>query len=172
MKFKESITIAASAAATIAAVLAFLGPLTVNAVDEADPVITPTIHAPTLASGGGVFKLQTDQETYQAGDLLELKLQASNPTDQPVDATLFLRMTSTRPMSAMSRTLALPEQLWEEQYVVNLQPGEETRVVLKPNAKLPAGKMISITMSDQEQAIMSTHFGVQNRIDLQLINGS
>ena len=155
MKIHGALSVLAVAAATAAITLAVLLPGQVTAIDATEAV-QPTIAKPTLTSLGCTFSIATIEEAVKAGDTPTLKLTATNPTDQPVEATITATMTSKAPMSRMSRMMPLPRSLWNRECTIGLKAGETKTLTLSPDVKLPAGQVVSVHLSDKKQAVRLT----------------
>ena len=155
MKIHGALSVLAVAAATAAITLAVLLPGQVTAIDATEAV-QPTIAKPTLTSLGCTFSIATIEEAVKAGDTPTLELTATNPTDQPVEATITATMTSMAPMSRMSRMMPLPRSLWNRECTIGLKAGETKTLTLSPDVKLPAGQIISVQLTDKKQMVRLT----------------
>ena len=149
MKRNDITAILVVAAATMAFSLVTMGPDRVGAVDEAADV-TPVVVQPKLEADGCVFTVKTEKASYAAGEKPVLLVTATNPTDQPVDARVWLMVQSQSPSSPMSRVISIPEMLWSEECPIPLAAGETKTIRIETEAALPAGKTVSIAISNQE----------------------
>lgn len=162
MKLQDMLAVLAAAAATMAFTLVTFGPERVGATDQPEAV-TPTIVRPKLTVEGCVFTLKTDQPAYAPDETPTLLITAVNPTDRAVETAVWVNISASSPASRISRVMVLPKPLWSsEKCVVSLKPGETKTVTLATDAKLPAGQMISITLSDKDQAVIADLLSVQN----------
>jgi hypothetical protein len=161
MKVKDILAILGVAGATTAFVVGLLGPGRVVATGMMEG-IKPIVAQPKLTVDGCVFSLKTDKPAYRAGDEPTLQVEAVNPTDNPVETTVWISMSASSPPSPFARVLMLPKPLWTEKYLVRLRPGETQTVPLATKTKLPAGENISITMSDKNLAVLARAFSVRN----------
>jgi len=152
MKINGALSVLFVAAATATVTLAVLLPGRVTATNATEAV-QPTIAKPTLKSLGCTFSLAAIEEAIKAGDKPTLKLTATNPTDQPVEATVSLNMTSMAPMSRVSRMLPMPRSLWKRDCTIGLKAGETKTLTLSPGVKLPAGQVISVQLTDKKKAV-------------------
>ncbi|HUT12804.1 MAG TPA: hypothetical protein VMY42_20070 [Thermoguttaceae bacterium] len=155
MKVKDVLAVLGVAAATAAFVVVLLGPQRVDAVDEAQG-IQPRIAQPKLTIEGCEITLKTDKPVYQPGETVTVQIEATNPTDQPVETSVWVTLSATEPASEFSRKLVMPRPLWSGECKVVLAPGETKTFTRVAEAELPAGQSISISMSDQQTAAMIT----------------
>jgi hypothetical protein len=162
MKLKEILAILGVAAATTAFTVGLLGPGRVGATDKPEG-IKPTIAQPKLTTQECVFALKTDKPAYEAGEMPVLQIEATNPTDKPAEATVWISMSSSSPRLAVSRVMVLPKPLWTGKCLVDLKPGETKTVELATKTKLSAGESFTITMSDKDLTVLAQAFSVQGR---------
>ncbi len=149
MKLRNVLTVLGTAAATAAVTLALFTPWGGDA--QAGPAVQPVISQAQLASQGCTFTLKTDKTAYEAGQAPAVEVTASNPTDKPVTASVWVTVTSTSPTSPMSRMLPIPVVLWSHEYAFTLEP-DSTKALTAACAGLPAGGNVGITLSDQKNA--------------------
>ncbi|MHC4177659.1 MAG: hypothetical protein ACYSWU_09135 [Planctomycetota bacterium] len=161
MRVKHILAILGVAAATTAFTVGLLRPERVGATGKAEG-IKPTIVQPKLKVDGCVFALRTDKASYNVDDMPVLQIEANNPTDAPVEKTVWISMSASSPPSPLARVMILPKPLWVEKCLVSLKPGETKTVTLATKAKLPAGQSVSITMSEKDLTVLARAFGVQN----------
>jgi hypothetical protein len=157
MTLRNVLTMLATAAATAAVTLALLAPRGGNAQAGA---VKPVIARPQLTSQGCAFALTTDKAAYEAGESPVLEVTAANPTDKPVTASVWVTVTSTSPAARMSRMLTLPSALWSHEYAFTLEPGEKKTIPATCEAKLPEGAAVSITLGDQNSAVLAGLVGI------------
>ena len=155
MKIHDALSVLFVAAATAAITLAVLLPGRVTAIDATESV-QPTIARPTLTSLGCTFSVAAIEEAIKAGDKPTLKLTATNPTDEPVEATVTVTMTSMAPMSRMSRMMPMPRSLWNRECEIGLKAGETKTLTLSPGVELPAGQVVSVQLTDKKQMVRLT----------------
>ena len=120
------------------------------------------IAQPEFASQGCVFVLKTDKPIYEAGDSPAVEIAASNLTDKPVDAAVWINISASSPSSPMLCMMPIPRVLWSHECRVSLQPGETSTVSVASETKLPAGQNISITLSDNKAAVVAERFHARN----------
>jgi hypothetical protein len=156
MKIRNVLTALGAAAVTAALTLALLAPW---GDAQAGPAVRPFIAQPRLTSQGCTFALKTDKEAYEAGEAPGVEVAASNPTDKPVDASVWVSVTTRAPTNPMSRMLPMPLALWSHEYAFTLAPGE-TKSLKAACAGLPAGKNVSILLTDQKDAILAASLGI------------
>lgn len=149
-----------TAAVTTAFTVMLLAPSGVSAVDAVHR-IKPVIAQPQLTTQGCTFVLKTDKAEYDAGETPAVELKASNPTDKPVQATIWVNIAASAPVSPMARMLPVPKVLWSYQIVVSLNPGENRTVSSTSDTKLPAGQNIQFSMTDKARAVLATSFAVK-----------
>jgi len=154
MRVRNLTTIVASAAATMVLTLTLFGPDRVGADKQSD-VIPPEITHPTLTLDTCNVVLTTDRPQYKAGDVPKLTLQVINKTDKPLKQMVVLRLQASAPSSPLSRIAVLPEEVWKRDVLVDLAPGEKKTLDVDLDLKLPEGKSIAITMSDNETTTVS-----------------
>ena len=142
-------------------------PQTWRSMDEA--AISPrNVSGGRWSSGGDkavkrcLFALKTDKAGSEAGDRPSIEIAASNPTDKPADATVWISILATRPTSPLSRMLPTPRSLWSRPQAFRLKARETKTVTIVSEASLPGGEKISITMSDRNEAILARSLGVRN----------
>ncbi len=161
MRLQTVLAVLGSAGVTMAFTVMLLAPRGVGAVNGV-PSIKPEIAQPRLTSHGCLFALKTDKSGYEAGDRPSIEIVASNPTDKPVDAVVWINILATRPTSPLSRMLPTPRPLWSHSQAFSLKAGETKTVTIVSGASLPGGESISITMSDRKEAILARSLGVRN----------
>ena len=160
------------AVATVAFTLVSFGPGRVGATDEAAR-IKPTIARPELTVDGCVFTVKTDKEAYQPGESLTFRVEATNPTDRPVETSAFVGMTARSPALMVSRTLSppRPQALDQHECKVSLEPRETKTITVKSKVELQAGQMIQITLSDQkQQTVVANRLNVRGDVLQQVLN--
>ncbi|MHB1034391.1 MAG: hypothetical protein ACYC35_12530 [Pirellulales bacterium] len=154
MKLQDLMTVLGIAGVTAAFALVAFGPQGVGAVDGPTK-IKPIFTQPEFKSQECVFSLKTDKETYEAGQSPTFTVTVSNPTEKPAEATVWIVVSASAPMSRLARMLPIPESVWSHKLTVNLKPGETRKETIETKLSLPAGKDISITLSDKNQAVMA-----------------
>jgi hypothetical protein len=159
MKPQNLMTVLAAAAVTVAVTLG-LAALWDGGSVQAGPTVKPVITQPQFTSQGCTFVLKTDQPTYEAGQSPVIEVTATNPTDQPVEASVTVTVTSTSPQSRRSRMLTLPATLWSHKYDFSLKPGESKPLSATCAARLPAGQEVRIILGDNQAGIMATNTAV------------
>ena len=160
---KEILAVLGIAAATMAFTLILTVPAYVGAEDE-PPAVEPTIAQPTFTVDGCQFTLTTDKTAYSADEMPTLKITATNPTDEPVDVSVYATMTATTPASLVSRVMILPTALWQEGWSIRLEPGSTKTVELATETKLPAGSLVSISLGDKNQAVLLNQLSIQQAV--------
>lgn len=161
MKVKDILEILGVAAATTAFTVVLLGPGQLGAADKPQG-IKPRIAQPTLTTQGCVFALKTDKAAYKPGEMPVLHVEATNPTDQPVETAVWVSMSAASPPSLVARTLTPPKPFWTGKCVVKLEPGKTKTVTLPTDVKLPDGARISITISDKDLTVLAQAFSTPN----------
>jgi hypothetical protein len=153
MNVRDMMAVLGVAAATTALAVALTAPDQVDAVDEQEEVasITPLISQPTLKLGGLEIRLTMDKPNYRPGDKPVITIEASNPTDQRVETSVWMGMTSSSLSSRFSRAPMLPNYLWSKDIPLALEPGETRRSQFATDTELSAGTTVSVTMSDRDQ---------------------
>ena len=159
MILRNVLTVLGSAAATAALTLTLAVPR-VESVAEAGPAIKPVIARPQLTSQRCTFVLKTDKETYEAGESPVVEVTASNLTERRVQATVWVSLSATAPLSRLSRTLAMPRPLWTQDLAFDLGPGETKSMRATCKTPLPAGQDVRIVLSDKKDAVLATSVGV------------
>ena len=144
MKTNDLAIIGSVAMSTAALTVALFLPDSLNAGNDTAPA---QIVQPKFASNGVEFTLvPVENKTFKAGDEPEFLLKAVNTTAHNADATIQVAMSSTAPRSAMSRMVAMPQQLWQETSPVVLKPNETKVIALKSTAKLPENKTVTVVL--------------------------
>jgi hypothetical protein len=159
MKRQNILVMLGTAAVTAALTVMLLAP---RGVGAAVPKIKAVIAQPHFTSQGCVFALKTDKAEYGAGDCPVVEVKASNPSDKSVEATVWINISASAPMSPLSRMLPVPQMLWSQRCVVSLKPGETKTLKVTSEAKLPAGQNISFTISDKERAVLADNLDVKD----------
>ena len=157
MMLRNVLIMLGTAAATAALTLALSAPRGGDA--QAGPAVQPVIAQPQLTTQGCTFSLKTDKETYEAGESPVIEVAASNPTDKPVTASVWVTVTTRSPTSGRSRMLSIPLTLWSHEYAFDL-PADQTKTLTATCAALPAGQNVSIILTDQKDAILAGSVGV------------
>ena len=159
MRVRDILGVAAVAAVTVAFVLVTLGPERVGAGDQ--PLeIKPMIAQPKLSVDGCEFTLSTDKPAYKVGESPVLQVEATNPTDKPVETTVWVNVSSFSPGSPFSRAMPRPQSLWTRDCSVMLAAGETKTVTVPTEIKLAALQNVSLTLSDTQQTILAGVFSV------------
>ena len=161
MKLRNVLTMLGTAAATAVLTLALLAPRGDSA--QAGPAVQPVIAQPQLASHGCTFSLKTDKASYEAGEKPVVEVAASNPTDKPVTASVWVSVTATRPTTPMSRMLSIPRVLWTHEYAFTLE-ADGTKSLTADCEALPAGQNIAILLSDQQNSILAGGIGIPSPV--------
>lgn len=159
MRTKNLVAVASVALATaiITVVLGWSGTIEAGSGDT----LTPKIATPKLVSHGAEITMTVaDGHVFQAGEEPTFTLQAINTTDQPVTMRLAFAMTGTSPTSEMSRVLTLPTNLWQQQQDWVLQPKETKTTTIATQTKLPAGKVIMVSVRDLAPDTKETSPGI------------
>ena len=159
------------AAATMAFTLVLFAPVRVGAIDNPQG-IKPMIARPKLTVNGCVFTLKTDRPAYQPGETPVVQIEATNPTTEPVETTVWVNMSAVSLFSRVSRSLTSPAMqiLWSDEWAVGLKPGETKSIALATEVALPAGQLVSITISDQQQAVIANLLSMPNGVLTQSAN--
>ncbi len=160
MKTRDIVAVLGVAAATMAFTLVLCLPGQVGAVDEPEG-IKPQIAQPKLTVAGCEFTLTTDKPAYQPGEKPILKLTATNPTDQPAEATVHVSLDIRGIELMISRVARIPEPVWNGDWSVKLEPGETKEIELEPGAAIPAAGMVSVSLSNKDQTVMLKQMPVQ-----------
>ena len=160
MKLRNVLTVLGTAAVTAALTLMLFAPRGDSA--QAGPIVQPVIAQPQLTSQGCTFTLKTDKVNYEAGQSPKIEVKAINPTNHPINATVSVIVTATSPTSRMSRMLPIPTIVWSHEFAFNLAP-DETKSLNAGCAPLPAGGSVSITLSDQNTAVLAGQLGLPNQ---------
>jgi hypothetical protein len=157
MKLRTLMTVLGTAAATVAVTLSFAAVYGDNTA-QAAPTVKPLIAQSQFTSQGCTFTLKTDKPAYEQDTSPAIEVTATNPTKQPVKASVWVTVTSTSPMSRMSRMLPRPTTLWAHEYEFSLEPGQTKSLSATCTAKLPAGHEIRILLTDKKTAVVATNF--------------
>ena len=160
MKVRDILGVAAVAAVTMAFVLAMLGPVQVGAEDPPKG-IKPMIAQPKLTVDGCEFTLATDKPAYKQGESPVLTVEATNPTDKPVETTVRVNMSGFSPASFASRRMPTAQSLWLHDCRVVLAPGETKTVTLPTKVELSALMNVSLTLANAEQKVLANMLSVQ-----------
>lgn len=162
MKLRNVMTVLVTAAVTAAVTLTLAAPRG-ESVARAAPVVKPVIAQPQLTSQDCTFALKTDKASYEADESPVIEVTASNPTDKPVSATVWVTISATAPTSPMSRMLPRPRSLWSHEFAFSLKAGETKSMTAACQTKLPAGQDVRIILSDKKDAVLATSVGVPAR---------
>jgi hypothetical protein len=162
MILRNVVTVLGTAAVTAAVVLTLAGPRGDSAA-QAGPAVKPVIAQPQLTSHGCTFVLKTDKASYESDEAPVIAVTATNPTEKPVNATVWVNITATAPASRMSRMLVVARPLWTQDLVFSLKPGETKSMSVTCQARLPAGQDVHIILTDTKNAVLSTSVGVPAR---------
>ena len=152
-----------TAAVTMTFTVLLLMPGGVQAVNVAEK-IKPVIYPPRLTSHNAVFVLKTDKPEYQADERPGITVTATNPSDKPVDTTVWVSISASAPTSLIgARMLPVPEVLWSHPWCVSLKPGEVKQLSVSSEAKLPAKKSISITLTDRQMTVLARKLSIPDK---------
>jgi hypothetical protein len=160
MRRQGVLVVFGTAAVTTAFTVMLFAPRGVGAGDAVTR-IKAMIAQPHFTSQGCVLVLKTDQVEYEAGDRPTVEVKASNPTDKPVETTVWISISASAPASLMSRMLPVPRVLWSHSCVVSLKPGEAKTMSVTSDAKLPAGQNIAFTMTDKQRTVLASSLGTK-----------
>jgi len=163
MRVRDVLGVAAVAAVTMAFVLAMLGPGQVGAEDPPEG-IKPMIAQPKLTVDGCEFTLSTDKPAYKEGETPVLTIEATNPTDKPVETTVWVNVSGFSPASFVSRRMPVPQPLWIRDCRVKLAPGETKTVTMPTEIKLTALQNVSFTLANAEQKVLVDLLSVQQSV--------
>jgi hypothetical protein len=152
MKLRNVMTALGTAAATVAVTLTLAALANGERAEAA--AVKPTIGRPQLTSQGCNFTLKTDRETYEEGESPVFEVTATNTTQSPVKATVWVTVSATSPVTRMSRMLPRPHVLSSQEVAFSLEPGQTVSKKVTCEAKLPAGQSVSIVLGDKKSAIM------------------
>jgi hypothetical protein len=152
MKLRDILTVVGTAGITMAATLMLLGPRN-SSPAYAAPEVKAVIAQPEFQSQGCKFVLKTDRATYEAGQSPIIELTASNPSDNPVNTTVWVSITASAPEFSVSRMAPMPRTLWMHECGVSLLPNETRKIVVPSDAKPQAGQNILIIMTDKKETI-------------------
>ena len=153
MKTKDllAITTVALGTAALTVVTFWSGPI--DAGIEAEGPTTKITH-PKLKCNEVEFSVaHRGLWAIKAGDRPEFQLTAINTTKQPRTAKVEIIMSASPPVSALSRTIAMPRVLWRREQEVTLNP-DETRVIpLSVGTNTPANSNVSIRLADMSPSV-------------------
>jgi hypothetical protein len=161
MKLRNVLTVLGTAAATVAVTLTFAALYGDNRA-QAAPTVKPLISQSQFTSQGCTFTLKTDKTAYEPDESPKIEVSATNPTNKPVTASVWVSVTSMSPISRMSRMLPRPTRLWLQEYTFSLEPGQTKSQSYTCSAKLPAGQEVRIILSDKLNAVVATNFAQPN----------
>ncbi len=82
-------------------------------------------------------------------------LKAVNTTDRPAKVALRLSMRSSSLPDALSRTVALPAEIWKQEQFLTLKPNETFEKTISPDTVLSAKGNISVWMQEAGKAAPS-----------------
>jgi hypothetical protein len=157
MSLRNVLTVLGSAAVTAAVALALLAP---RGSARADPTVQPVIAQAHLTSQACTFTLKTDKAKYEAGESPVVEVAATNPTDKPVTASVWVTVTERSPTTRMSRMLPMSLTLWSHEYAFTV-PAHETKTLTAPCAAMPAGKSVTILLTDNKDlAVLMGDIGI------------
>jgi len=163
---KNIFTVLGVAAATMALALALLAPGSAGAIDQG--ALRPLIAQPTLTANGCTFTLEPGES---ADGKVSLKLTAANPTDKPLDASAWLRLSASQKTPPTSRMMLPPRQVWVDKCVASLGPGETKTFTFTPGVQpTGAGPMIA-TMSDGNRTTFTVSLNNFQRVARQARGG-
>ncbi len=152
---RDAVVLATAAAATFGLTVAAFWPRTVHAVDE-KPAPTTEVKVPTL-----------DLQGVQVTAALDAKLEHTviftvyNTTQTATTAQFAAAAMVQEPSSAMSRIGPMSRQVWNQDYALDLQPGETKTV----SVELPAEAFAS-----QSTAQVQSNDTVNNNVNGQAQN--
>ena len=150
MKTKDLMTIATVAlgTATLTVMAFWSDPL--GAGNEGS-VPAAMIGKPKLVSHGVEMTLTAaESRTFKAGDEPRFDLTAINTTRESAAATICVEMTASSPADMLSRVPRLPSALWREDFTLALKPNETRVVPIAVPAKLPANRMIAVSLRESK----------------------
>jgi hypothetical protein len=165
MNVKNVMTVLVVAALTAALTIAAASSLT-NGTAEAGPTAKPTIVQPLFESQGCTFVMKTDMEAYEGKEHPVIEVTASNPSNQPVKATVYVAISGTSPLALASRMMPRAETFWKQDYAFDLGPNEtksqkHTCNVAIGGNSLTAKQNVRIVMGDSKLAVLANEFAIQ-----------
>ena len=156
---RQFLTIATSAAATTALILAAFWPASLAATGKA-PGPAPVIATPTLKANGCELSLRPVKTDYAPGDMPQIEVRMVNSTAAPAAFEAFVIMNAQEPGSAMSRRGPISKQVWIESIPVSLAAGETKVAVLDTRTKVQAGYRMILVLKCADKAIVGGGFKV------------
>jgi len=173
MKSRDVVAVLGVAAATMAFALVLMGPERVGAVDAPEG-LKPHIAQPKLEVDGCQFTVATDKPAYQPGEAITLQLTGTNPTDEPVETSVWVNVSSVSPVLMVSR-VAMPTRVmpWVHQCAMSLEPGQTKTVSVPIEQAAGLSQLVSISLSGEDVTALMRQLTVSpNGTQQQAIQGS
>jgi hypothetical protein len=98
---------------------------------------------------------------------IEFNLLAKNTSDQPADVNVTVSVQFAQKASPLSRTMPKYKQIWSEQQVVTLSPGETRIIPMTPDFTFGDFGMANIQLTCGKQTIAPISLMVIKPIDIQ-----
>jgi len=137
----------ATMAATLLAVAAWRGGLANSEAANEENKVTPTLKLQDCT-----FVLKADKSSYDVGESPAIEIIGTNPTDQAVNASVWVNIVASAPVSVMSRALPIPKSLWKQEFVFNLAPGETKTQKAQCQVNWTPGRQVWITLGGDHQS--------------------
>ena len=148
MKTNDLLTVSTVALTTATLCLAAFWNPSLEAGGDSD-VIPAKIATPKLITKGVELTLsKTGAAEVREGDQPVFELAAINTTQTAAQFDVRLAMSATSLRSAMSRMVELPGPLWHCDQSIVLKPGERKTFTLATHTKMPAGRLVSVTLTE------------------------
>ncbi len=159
MRIQATLGVLGTALVTCALVLAIAGTRNVGAVDASDSTIAavgvkgeaPAIPHMEMDTAGCRIEVSTDKTEYQPGDSPILTITAKNPGSQPVETSIQLQILAASIPSPFARVMPQAQSVWAGDCLVQLGPGETRSFVVKSDAQLAAGQLLTMAMTSGDQ---------------------
>ncbi len=163
-RFYDIMAVLSVAAVTATVVVGTLAPNNVSAKGEQS--ITPPVALNQLTVDGCTFTLHKGKELQALGAqpvqnniaepaALTVEVEMNNPTDKPVDTTIWVTMKSQPMASMLSRRAVMPSPVWSKPCVAKLAPGESKTVTLETGVAVGKKQIVNFEMSTKKPVVNS-----------------
>jgi hypothetical protein len=146
MKIHDLATIGAAALVTAILTVATFLPASLEAGGDGDGPAAKIAHPKLATNGVEITIALVEDRPLKPGDEPVFELRLVNTTNQPVAAAVRVAMTSMFPGGLISRIGPMPQNLWQDEYTMTLEPGATNVVSVATKTKLPANSTINVVL--------------------------
>lgn len=153
MKTKDILTITTVAVGTAALTVVTFWSNPLNAGLDPEGPATKIKQPKLVCNGLELSLVHPGSQAIKAGDRPQFELTAVNTARETRTAKVLVEMTCTAPTSPLSRTIAMPTELWQQEQTLTLKAGETRTLPLASTAAVPTNNLISVHLYDLDPSV-------------------